>query len=858
MTTYTFIGNAKTQFVEWNDPTVWAGGVVPNSPTADVVFPEITSSGSIYFSFVTIGSSESFTANSVSITDNVLELGGTLSVTNAVDIKAGGELNQQGGTLSAGSLAVESAVEPGNGSIQGNGQINVTGTVTNDGQIIGSGRSISAAAFGNVGSLIATGNLTVTVNSGGFSNLSGSTLTGGTYVATGVLDLNVGAVITTDAANIQLNNGGNIQSFDAGSSSYVSLQTSLTTIAQGGTLTLNNQTFNSNGLTDDGVLNLSDSGSSTTTFNAPLLTIGSHGSVNGVGTIAAPVSNSGTITVGFMPGDIVIPALTSLPQNNLLEITGAVSGNGALEIAAPYAIQNGRTNTFTSATLQLDGPDSENVIFSSFSIPNNSPNNGAGTLILNDLAGFTGAIEPESNGDNIILPNMSFSSVTGYSYSGSTAGGTLTIHETGNVTIKLNFVGDLDTADFTLAAGPQPLSSSPPSLEITVNPTPSPSFPPPNPAAPAGTTAVLVLNNPSNGNYEIYDMGNNSGLAAYPLATIGTPWQTVGLGNFSGHGTSDMLLRNMTAGSFEIVDVSNNNASAPILLGNVGLEWQVAGFGDFSGRPGETDMLMRDSQNGAFELYDFSNNSVPFAGALSGINPNATVLGFGDFSGKANETDLLTRDSSQSVVLYDISNNTVTSSTTLGNLGFEWQFAAAGDFSSRPGETDLLMRDSQNGNFELYDFQNGQVTAAIALGNVGLEWQVAGVADFSGKPNETDLLMRDTQNGNFELYDFSNNGVTAAVALGNVGLEWQVVGTAPFQATGGATPASDQTLSQSASSAASDPLGASDWLRQTMQTSGGGNQPAAGLGFSGDAIPMAGAMPDTSLAMPNPLQSHTA
>jgi hypothetical protein len=378
-----------------------------------------------------------------------------------VDLKTGGEIDLSG-TLSAGSLTLET----GSVDIQGSGQINVTGTVTNDAMIVGSGLSVSAAAFDNVGSLIASGNLTVTVSSGGFSNLSGSTLTGGTYEATGangVLDLDIGAVIATDAANILLLNGGDIRSFDPVGSQYVSLQTSLTTIAQGGTLGLTNQTFNSDGLTNNGVLNLDSA-----TVNAPHLTVGSQGVVDGAGTIAAPVNNAGIISAGFMPGATLSPALTQLPANNLIEITGPVSGTGVLEIAAPYVIPSGRTNTFVSATLQLDGPDSENVIF-------NNATHGGGTLLLNDLGGFTGAIEPESAGDNIILPNMSFSSVTGYSYSGNSAGGTLTIHESSN-TITLNFIGDLDTADFTLAAGPQPLSSSPPSLEITVNPAPPPSF----------------------------------------------------------------------------------------------------------------------------------------------------------------------------------------------------------------------------------------------------------------------------------------------------------------------------------------------------------------------------------------------
>jgi hypothetical protein len=202
----------------------------------------------------------------------------------------------------------------------------------------------------------------------------------------------------------------------------------------------------------------------------------------------------------------------------------------------------------------------------------------------------------------------------------------------------------------------------------------------------------------------------------------------------------------------------------------------------------------------------------------------------------------------------------------------------------------MLARNVKTGDFELYDFQNGQVTGSFALGNVGLEVQVAGFADFSGNPNETDMLLRNMNTGTFELVDFSNNAVSAVIPLGNVGLEWQVVGTAPYHATGGATAASDQTLGQSAVSAASDPAGdwltqtmqtaqggADSWLTQAMQTSGAADQPVlaamgvgssapaavgtspvSGLGFDASSDLMAGAAPAASLATPNPLQPHTA
>jgi len=61
MTTYAFIGKASSHSVNWNDPSVWAGGVFPNSSTADVVFPKITTSGgNIYTSFVTISNAQSY------------------------------------------------------------------------------------------------------------------------------------------------------------------------------------------------------------------------------------------------------------------------------------------------------------------------------------------------------------------------------------------------------------------------------------------------------------------------------------------------------------------------------------------------------------------------------------------------------------------------------------------------------------------------------------------------------------------------------------------------------------------------------------------------------------------------------
>jgi hypothetical protein len=92
-----------------------------------------------------------------------------------------------------------------------------------------------------------------------------------------------------------------------------------------------------------------------------------------------------------------------------------------------------------------------------------------------------------------------------------------------------------------------------------------------NPSPPPGTTAVMILRNSQNGDYEIYDIGNNSLLAAYFLGQVGLDWQPAGglvevdsqpvgvrlngssqtsLGHFAGSDTSDMMLRNAGSGQF--------------------------------------------------------------------------------------------------------------------------------------------------------------------------------------------------------------------------------------------------------------------------------------------------------------------
>jgi hypothetical protein len=219
-----------------------------------------------------------------------------------------------------------------------------------------------------------------------------------------------------------------------------------------------------------------------------------------------------------------------------------------------------------------------------------------------------------------------------------------------------------------------------------------------NPSPPAGVSANMVLRQTSNGQYEIYNLGNNSILAAYWLGQVGTDWGFVTLGGFNDGDTSDMLLRNSTSGAFQVYNIApnNNNITASARLGTVGLNWQVGGFGNFSSL-GETDMILRDSNSGGFQVYDIKNNAV-------------------------------------------------TSSAFMGAVGLNWQFSGVGNFSGR-GTSDMLLRDANTGGIASLQHQQ-QPDHRLCLywhGRAGLA--VLGRRRFQQRPRRKRSVVAQQQHG---------------------------------------------------------------------------------------------------------------
>jgi hypothetical protein len=355
--------------------------------------------------------------------------------------------------------------------------------------------------------------------------------------------------------------------------------------------------------------------------------------------------------------------------------------------------------------------------------------------------------------------------------------------------------------------------------------------PTPNPPPPPGTTADMVLRHDADGKYEIYDIGGNAILAAFPLGQVGTDWRFVTLAGFFGNDTTDMLLRNANSGGFEVYDISNNKITNAAFLGNVGVDWQVMGFGNFSSFPGETDMMLRRSSDGAMLVYDTRNNQIVGSSYMGTVGLDWQFAGCGNFSSRGTSDMMLRNVNNGALLVYDINNNQITGAASMGVVGLDWKVLAFGNFSSRPGATDMIMRRSSDGAMLVYDINNNQITSAYFIGSVGVDWQFAGVAPVRAA-GESDLVLRNVNTGAFEVYDIAGNTLTEAASLGTVGLDWSLGGLAVDPPTGAG---GDMNQPSAGAMGASD--GSNAQLVQAMAGFGGAGAAAGTMSaYGADAL----------------------
>src|SRR5712692_4260581 len=243
-----------------------------------------------------------------------------------------------------------------NNTIEGAGHIgNTQAAVNNKGKIIANQPTtliIDCVAFSNPGSLIVNKGSLMNINDT-FSNFSGTTLTGGTYMVSGTLQFN-GANIVNDAAHITLTGTASAIIDQAANDALrnfaaITSKGSLT-LTSGKTLTTPGSLSSAGKLTVGAGTNLKVTGSytqtagSTTvdgTLTAPSGTTIGAGSVFGKGTIASTVVSSGSVTAGDSATKAGKLSLSTYTQNSSGSLNIQIGGSTRNSANSQLAVANG-------------------------------------------------------------------------------------------------------------------------------------------------------------------------------------------------------------------------------------------------------------------------------------------------------------------------------------------------------------------------------------------------------------------------------------------------------------------------------------------------------------------------------------
>ncbi|HEY1258295.1 MAG TPA: hypothetical protein VGF34_03540 [Stellaceae bacterium] len=255
----------------------------------------------------------------------------TTATLGRLDNRAGGNLQVFGSASQEATMTVAGAannagrigidrfatleVTGGNAFTQTAGRTTLKGTLsaaTID--IEGGVFAVDTKSFTNSGNMVAGNGGKIDFSTGGLTNLSGTTLNGGSFEvdAKGILQLPNNARVATLAADLTLSGKGSVvRSLDTTAKAQVAIETTLTTIAAGGSLAvLGGRTYTTNNsLSDAGSLEIGPG----STLNAASLSVAAGGALKvDAGarlSLASSLSFTGTVTnAGTINGAVKMAA----------------------------------------------------------------------------------------------------------------------------------------------------------------------------------------------------------------------------------------------------------------------------------------------------------------------------------------------------------------------------------------------------------------------------------------------------------------------------------------------------------------------------------------------------------------------
>ena len=311
----------------------------------------------------------------------------------------------------------------------------------------------------------------------GLTNLSGTTLTGGTWIAQGPtagtfnqieLGFNFDATIGVDAANIILDGAASdIDGYvgptgsSGSSANFQPIEQQLRTIAATGTLQLLDDRgyTTTNALTNNGLLELQGG-----TLASGALAMGSAGILSGFGVVTGTISGGGTVVatgavLDIESNDAVANQFTTEP-NSTLVLNGASAGlidnNGALYVASGEVVLVGYITGSGSIVIENGGE----LEFASEQTQDITFAGSNAKLFLLNPSEYTGTLVGFGQGDVLELGLGAGTVVTSASVSGST----LVIMDNTSTVDTIQLAGSYTpNSDFNIA------SSGPAFVTLTYN-----------------------------------------------------------------------------------------------------------------------------------------------------------------------------------------------------------------------------------------------------------------------------------------------------------------------------------------------------------------------------------------------------
>ncbi|MGL7615782.1 autotransporter-associated beta strand repeat-containing protein [Salmonella sp. NW856] len=387
--------------------------------------------------------------------DNVISGSGQVVKSGDEMLTLSGANSYTGGTtISGGTLVVSNVEALGSGDVTDNAtlELNTGGDFDNN--------------IGGTGSVVKSGDKTLTL-SGANSYTGGTTISGGTLVATNVEALGSGDV--TDNATLELNTGGTFDNVISGSGQVVKSGDEMLTLSgansytggttiSGGTLVATNvEALGSGDVTDNATLELNTGGTFDNVISGSgqvvksgdeMLTLSGANSYTG-GTTISGGTLVATNVEALGSGDVTDNATLELNTGGTFD--NVISGSGQVVKSGDDALTLSGNNSYTGGTLISGGT----LVASNVDALGSGDVTDNATLEMNTGGDFDNAISGSGQVVKSGDETLTLSGANSYTGGTTISGGTLVANNvealgtgdvTNNATLELNTGGDFDNA----------------------------------------------------------------------------------------------------------------------------------------------------------------------------------------------------------------------------------------------------------------------------------------------------------------------------------------------------------------------------------------------------------------------------